>query len=290
MTNKLMDISMDKVQGTCNLKCSYSYNYGNSNCVSSFHWIGFLLSYDDQNNPPVMFNNNKYNINVISISFSPRHTYNNTNVEAEITIFHTPIQNGRYLIVSIPVIKSKEKSKASELLTNIINATINKSPEINEAVNLNEITNFNLNTIVPKKEFYYYHGSQWKNENIIYDIKYAIALDSNTLNKLKNIIGYAGLSQVNNQDPLFYNQYGPNRLSNNDNEIYIDCKPVDKSEEEVQIIKDTSYSLNDLTENFPFLKNIDYTFFLSFFLYSFIVIVLLVAFHFVFKKTSKNAK
>jgi len=291
MTDKLMDISMDKVQGTCNLKCSYSYNYGDSNCVASpLEDKNFRILYDQSNNPPVMFNNNQYNVYDIRIILSPSHTYNNNTVDGEILICHQPLQTGNSFYVYIPIIKSSDKSKASQLLSNIINATSNRSPKINEAVNLNEITNFNLNTIVPNNEFYYYNDTTNGLESIIYDRKYFIALDSKTITNLKNMIGVGTRWPILTQFPLFYNQHGPNRLSNNDGEIYIDCKPVNKSEEEVQIIKDTSYSLNSLMVIFPFLKNIDYMFFLSFFLYSFIVIVLLVAFHFVFKKTSKTPK
>jgi len=294
MTNKLMNISMDNIRGTCDLKCSFSYNYGDSNCVATpLEDKNFRLLYDKTNNPPVLFNNNKYNAYDIRIILSPSHTYNNNTVDGEILICHEPLQTGNNFYIYIPIIISNEKSKASELLSRIIYATSNRSPKINENVNLNEIKNFNLNQIVPKNEYYYYFDSTNGLESIIYDRKYFIALDSNTITTLKNMIGVGTRWPILTQFPLFYNSRGPNSLLSNESEIYIDCKPVDKNEEEVQIIKDKDSEFSSPNMDFSvsperkFQMMIVFLVFFYFILFAIIVIVLLFVFNYVLKSFMK---
>ena len=55
-----LNISQDNVSGECNLKCSYSFQYSNSNCVAKNNGNTIVLSYDESNVPPATYNGNKY--------------------------------------------------------------------------------------------------------------------------------------------------------------------------------------------------------------------------------------
>ena len=61
------NISQDNVSGECNLKCAYSFQYSNSNCVAKNNGDRIDLSYDESNVPPVTYNGNKYKVSGVSI-------------------------------------------------------------------------------------------------------------------------------------------------------------------------------------------------------------------------------
>ena len=235
-----LNISQDNVSGECNLKCSYSFQYSNSSCVASNTGESIVLSYDESNVPPVTYNGNKYKVSSIKITTGSILLYNGKNVKASLIISHAPIVGGGPFSVMIPIVSGTGSLPSSNILTTIITETANLAPKSGNKTSIS-LANYNLNNIIPKKPFYSFNTDR---ENIIaYGIENAITIDADTLTKLSTITkGVADIIPATNS--LFYNPKGPNSSgsSSGNDDIYIDCQPVNVSEEAIQMSTENKLS------------------------------------------------
>jgi len=250
MSNQNINITSENVQGKCDLKCSYSYNYSESSLTATNIGVEIQLTYDNSNGSPVTYNNQKYNVSNITIACPSLHNFNGYQSAAEILINHVPVTGGPQLNVAIPITSSTEASTASNLITEIIQSVSTNAPSQGNTTNLN-IEGFSLQKIVPNKPFYSYTDKS-NNEWIIYGMLYAVPLNSSTLNTLSQIIKPFALPMQGGS--LFYNSSGPNSGISIGDGIYIKCNPTGSSSEEVPVEyqKNTpSYDLINLLEG-PF--------------------------------------
>jgi carbonic anhydrase len=233
-----MNISSNNIVGNCNLKCDFTFNYSNSGCVATNSGSGISLSYDKTNNPPVTYNGNKYQVNSIVLLPSSTYLYNNSRADAELTIMHVGSDSGNKLNVVIPIVNSPSTGQASAILSNIINILASQAPNSGQKTTVN-LSNYSLNNIIPKQPFYSFSPAQTANI-IVYGLESAIALDVGSLSKLKSLFPNAAppTSSSPNGHSLYYNPNGPSNSSDGSgpsNDIYIDCQPIDESEETVNI-------------------------------------------------------
>jgi len=242
MSTQNIDISRENIQGKCDLKCAYNFKYSESNSTAKNNGVNISLTYDNSNVPPVLYNNQKYTVSKIIITCPSLHTFNGTTTDAEIYIEHTPVKGGPTLNVGIPIKSSSESSTASNLITEIIQNVSTNAPTEGDSTNLN-ITDFNLQNIIPNKPFYSYTESE-HSEWIVFGILEAIPLSSSTLSTLSQIIKPFQLSVTGGA--LFINSSGPNSSGNIGDGIYISCKPTGSSEEETPV----EYSKNTVTYDF----------------------------------------
>ena len=248
MSTQNINISPQNVSGKCDLKCAYNFRYSESNSTARNNEVMISLTYDNSNVPPVLFNNQKYNVNSIFITCPSVHTFNGSQAAAEIIIEHTPVVGGPQLNVAIPIISSSESSTASNLITEIIQSVATNAPSSGNSTNLN-LTGFTLQNIVPNKPFYSYTDSG-NNEWIVFGILFAIPLSSGTLNTLGQIIKPFPLPMSGGS--LFLNSSGPNSTGTVGDGIYISCRPTGSSEEEtaVEYTKNTpSYDFLNMMES-----------------------------------------
>jgi len=236
-SNTKINISTENVYGDCDLKCSYSYKYHQSNLVATNNGVFISLSYDKGTTSPVVYNARKYFVSKINIYSPSLHRFNDNNVNAELVIEHAPEIGGELLYVCIPIIASTNSSDASNVLTEIIKSVSNNAPNKNESTNLN-ISGFNLDTIVPKKPFFAYTGTQGlTGQVIVFGNNYAIPLNQSVLTKLTNIIKPYPITISGGS--LFFNRKGPNDVqfnsANSNSGIYISCQPTGSSKEEIQV-------------------------------------------------------
>jgi carbonic anhydrase len=248
MSNQNINITSENVQGKCDLKCSYSYNYSESSLTATNIGVEIQLTYDNSNGSPVTYNNQKYNVSNITIACPSLHNFNGYQSAAEILINHVPVTGGPQLNVAIPITSSTEASTASNLITEIIQSVSTNAPSQGSSTNL-KIDGFSLQKIVPNKPFYSYTDAQ-NTEWIVFGILYAIPLNSNTLNTLSQIIKPYPIPMQGG--PLFYNSSGPNSGTALGDGIYIKCNPTGSSKEEVPVeySKNTpSYDLINLLQS-----------------------------------------
>ena len=245
MSTQNIDISPQNVSGKCDLKCAYNFKYSESNSTARNNGIMIALSYDNSSVPPVLYNNEKYNVTNILITCPSTHTFNGAQAPAEIVIEHTPVTGGGQLFVAIPFSSSSESSTASNLVTEIIQSVATNAPSEGDSTNLS-LTGFTLQNVVPNKPFFSYTDTD-NNDWIVFGMLSAIPLSSNTLKTLGQIIKPFPLPMTGNS--LFFNSSGPNSSGSVGDGIYISCKPTGSSEEETEVeyTKNTpSYDLSTI--------------------------------------------
>lgn len=229
MSNKNLDISSKNVAGKCDLKCSYTFKYSESVSVAKNNGIMISLTYDSANEPPVVFNQQKYNVGTIKITSPSIHMFNGNSLSGELIITHNPVKGGNSLDVCIPLKSSIETSTASQIITDIITKVASTAPSSGDSTNLN--MKFNLQNIVPRKPFFYY--TQGTTDTIVFGELEAIPLKSDTISTLQKIIKPYEIDIPQTQ--LFYNTTGPTSGLQVGSGIYISCQPTGSSKEETAV-------------------------------------------------------
>lgn len=240
----------------CDTRCNYNYNYPlKVTCTSKLTTIDstskyISLSYTSPNNlSEGRFNNSGYNVSEIRIYYKSIHKYNGALGVAECIIVHT---NGTsQLMVSIPIVMNDiTNGSGSTYLTNIINL-LSDAPALSQV----SVPDFSLNKFIGNTKFYTYSSSssfdtiQLPTTYIVYHpTDYSIQLSRNTISQIRTLCGehhyqiYSGTAQP----VVSVNTKGPNNISGN--EIFIDCKPIDKSKNDV-LITTTKYSFGSSSYN-----------------------------------------
>ena len=235
MSNTL-NISTSNISGNCNFKCAYSYLYHNSNVTSTNNGSSIILSYDKSTMSPVVYNTNKYEVALISITSPSLHLFNNNSVDGEFVITHTPVATGQPVNVYIPIIASGDLTTASSLLTQIITSVSQNAPAQGESTNIN-ISNFNLNKFVfAKTPFFSY--TENSSSNIVFGLENAIPLTKDTIKTLSSILNSSNTPVASSGIDVYYNPDGATQGFGNTDQIYIDCQPVNTSEEQVEMSKE----------------------------------------------------
>lgn len=247
MTTKNINISHKNVEGKCDLKCAYNFKYLESNTTAKNNGINISLTYDNQNVPPVLYNNQKYSVSNISIYCPSIHYFNGNQCPGEIIIEHIPVRGGPNLSVAIPFNASSESSSASVIISEIISRVSTNAPASGESTNLN-LSGFTLEKIIPNKSFYSYKDND-NNEWIVFGFLDAIPLSNNLISTLSKII--KPFSILTSGNSLFFNSSGPNSSGNIGDGIYISCKPTGSSEDEIPVeyVKNISYDFSNIYQN-----------------------------------------
>jgi carbonic anhydrase len=214
----------------CDLKCSYNFNYPETNIVATNNGQVILFKFDNSTTPPVVYNEKKYTTTFLTLVSPSIHYFNGAKTNAELVIIHTPVLGGNQLYVCLPISQSNDSNDASSLVTQLIQNVANNAPAQNESTNIN-ISNFTLNSIVPKQPYYSYTDGT-STDFIVFDIYDAISVNSSTLTSLQKIIKPFPLPTPGTK--LFYNKNGPNNSTVGDG-IYISCKPTGSSKDKVSV-------------------------------------------------------
>jgi len=240
-TIEQLNISQDNVSGECNLKCAYSFQYSNSSCVASNTGESIVLSYDESNVPPATYNGNKYKVSNIRITTSTYMLYNGKQLRGTLIISHLPVVGGGPFSVIIPIVSGTGALPSSNILTTIITETAKLAPKSGNKTSIS-LANYNLNNIIPKKPFYSFNLE--RDDYIVYGVENAIPIDADTLTKLSTITKGLTSTIPANSTSLFYNPKGPNSSgsSSGNDDIYIDCQPVNVSEETIQMSTENKLS------------------------------------------------
>lgn len=242
MSTQNINISSRNVKGKCDMKCSYAFKYSESNSTSKNNGVLINLTYDLTSIPPVVYNQEKYVVDNVTITSPSIHIFNDNSMPGEIIITHNPQKGGKSLKVCIPFTSSSESSGATQIITDIINKVATNAPSQGDSTNLN--MSFNLQKIVPRKPFFTYteRNTDW----IVFGHLDAIPLSSTTIEILQKIIKPFPISTPG--DSLFYNSKGPVSGVQLGDGIYISCQPTGSSEEETAV----EYDKNPSSSTFDF--------------------------------------
>ena len=266
----------------CQSSCNYSPKYDNTTFKYTNYgdYIGIKL---DNNNNAIQFNNASYKVQEIRIYSGSLHTYFNKSEQGEMLIIHTNnniAANSNLLIVSIPITTSNTSTLASLDLESIIQyaaanaplsslSTSNSTGSIRQSgTYTNNTINLNLDKFVPKTSYYYYQGVFGFQKNlsacnnpsniIVYSPNIAnISISTEKMTLLGTLLDNGDAQYYNtinkNLTPiLYFNSAGVNSVKEDD--IYIDCQPVNQSTGEIYVPVDKpsldySNMLSDMGDN-----------------------------------------
>jgi len=240
-----IDISDTHSLGKCVDKCDYSFKYQNSSIPISNKGDYLSIRYDDSTEASVSFNSKKYKVSDIRIYSPSLHTYNGNKMLAEILIIHTPILGGNQLFISIPIMDNDTVNPGSSMISAILKHGLANVPADGNETRLDNIKNFTLNTIVPKKQYYYYSGVNFLEQpcsssvDIICYLPYTanIGISSNLLTNLSNRIKPSDISPkeytAGSTPRLYFNEQGATKLGaeGEGDDVVLECQPYEDTGE-----------------------------------------------------------
>ena len=255
-----IDISLSKITGKCDLKCSYRFHYSNSSCVATNRGDYISISYDKSSSPPVLYNATGYNVQEIRLYTPSLHSYNNSKTDGELIVVHTSNTGAVPLLVCIPIKSNNTSSDSALFFNTLIDTVASSAPSEGESTTVN-VSKFNLDFLVPKKPFFSYSATepyQPCSENVDYivfaTLQASLDMMPDTLTTLQTII-QSNPYDIKTGPSLFYNEKGAGQGSAGD-DIYIDCQPVGSSEETSEVVTDNGGSTMSFSEwlNNPLVK------------------------------------
>jgi len=231
----------------CLGKCDYNFNYPTTTFLqitNNGDSISFKADQDISTNPtPVTYGGNKYTLTKAVIYSPSLHSYENQKVDGELMIEHIPISGVNRLCVFIPLSKSVVSSKASSILSGIIDGTSRKANKKNDITTLT-VNEFTFGVFIPKGPFFNYTGlyGTTTTDFIVYGKESAIAITQAVLDTLQGITDPSLVTvSIQAGTRLYLNAKGSNLTFSEGDGIYIRCKPTGKSEEttEIEVSKTT---------------------------------------------------
>jgi carbonic anhydrase len=250
--NAPIDINNQNVAGKCDLKCAYNFKYPNSSCVATNRGDYISVSYDTFSTAPVTYNTVDYNVKEVRIYNPSIHSFNGIKTAGEIVIIHISNKGTKPLLVCVPLTQNNSSTSGSYILDLIVNSISLNAPSDGESTTIT-MDNFTLDSFVPNIPFYSYTAIQPYQpcvgdvDLIVYGSKLAACyISDDTLSKLKSV-NTENTYTIKTGPLLFFNSKGPNQSNGND-DIYIDCQPVNKSaQQETVTVSSTSSSSTSMS-------------------------------------------
>ena len=215
----------------CNLKCSYSINYSSTSLRITNRGSYLSFKTDDANTPPVVYNDQNYNVQEVRLYCKSLHTYAGQQADAELIIVHTNTRSTANLLVCIPIVKSSTTTAECALLFDFILAETQRTANSPGQQTVYSSQNMNLGKFVPLKPYYSYSGTlPWtpcngKYDYVVFQKEDAITMSPQAyITLLKLIPSPNNVRPKSNSGSVFYNAKGP--IKPNTGEIYIDCQPT----------------------------------------------------------------
>ena len=244
-----INIDMNANVPSCNILCSYNYDYNDSKCVVSINSQGYLeIKYDlkrDGTESQSSLNRDNYSIHDIRIYQPSIHTYNGKRADIELIIHHIGARNGqtkpKELYVSIPFIASDSPLGSTNnggiILENIILQYAQQTPSPGDNEHHLNINNFNMNNFIPNAPYYFYTGTSYDTSDCsINNINYIVfdttrggqTIGYSALEKLKKLLPSSGTLYPIAKNNVYLSSNNPNYsgVTASDDKIYIDCQPT----------------------------------------------------------------
>ena len=243
-----INIDIASSVGKCDMKCDLIFNYKTSSCVATNNTNYISLNYDESTIAPVIYNSIKYQVTKIKIYSPSLHTFRGEQAAAEIIVEHTSSQGTNPLFICVPLTKNNASTSASSKMNIIISNIASNAPSGGDTTTI-PLDDFSLNTFIPYKPFFTYTGVSFAppcQQNIDFIVfsprdNIDINITSSDLTKLNELIG-SPIFTIKTGASLFFNPKGPSNGVGDD--IFIDCKPINKSESEDVITSDNPNGQN----------------------------------------------
>lgn len=238
-------------KNACNLKCAFGFNYPSVTQVYCRNSNGAIeIKNESQGNSPVTYNSKQYTLESARIVHPSLHTYNGNTAAAEIIMVHTNIATSSTLLVCVPIV---EAPSTSQFVADIISNVSKYAPGSSDDTTTTRF-DVELNKIVPKSPFFAYNGSlpyppftspvelivfepsntqnyisasdYTKLSNLIVSTQIDYAKLRNSMYKLNSKNQGTAKKNQNIIPKIFYNNGTGPTVNSGDDNILIDCQPV----------------------------------------------------------------
>jgi hypothetical protein len=281
--NIVRNLQTEKI---CKLKCSYQFNYTPTTLSIWNEGMFLCLGVDEVATPPVVYNDDNYNIITTFLVSPGLHTYNGTAPAAELILWHMNTTFTKELFVCIPIkVSSTSTEDCATFFDLIMNEVSQTAPSDGQRTTYNN-TSLTFNKFVPMAPYHSYTGSSllwmgilegkcykgdeggsnanWKDpvsDYLVFHGEDAITISPQALAILKQVIpkplNITAVDEKLNPGGVFYNPNGP--IQQSDGQIYIDCQPTGADGEVLVAARQDSGGLldNEMLKklwNFTFMK------------------------------------
>ena len=250
-----INISKESVAGSCTDKCDLMFDYYGSSC-NVFRSETYLeLDYDDSSKPPVTFNAVALDVYKIRMYCPSLHTFNGEHAPAEIIISHNG--NGSNLLVCVPIMESEVTSEWSKMTEKIINDTEKLAPKAGNRASLN-VSNYNLNNIVPKLPYFFYEGTlpfppcNGNYNLVVFHTNTFNTIKKSVLKKMRKIIQDHKI-KIKSGPELFLS--GLKSHAHDSDDIYISCQPVKEGNKVEYKDNYTEEGFSNISDNYTMNSN-----------------------------------
>jgi len=216
----------------CDLKCSYSFTYAPTHLQITNKGDYLSMIVDKTTAPPVIYNNQNYNVQEVRLYQPSLHTYSGgTHADAELVILHNNTFSTKNLLVCIPIIKSSTTTADSAYFFDQIITEVRKTANREGQQTVYNNPTFSLGKIVPMTPYYSYTGTlPWSSSTDVYDyivfkIENAATMSPQALTGLKAVTNANQIKTVVSPYDVFLNSKGP-VPPYTDGDIYIECQPT----------------------------------------------------------------
>lgn len=231
-----INIDISSSSGKCDMKCDLRFNYKSSSCIATNNTDYISITYDKNPLAPVTYNSIKYQVSSIKIYSPSLHTFGGEHAGAEMIIEHNSSQGTNPLFICVPLTKNNATTDVSSKLNVIINSVAEHAPAAGNTTTI-PMEDFSLNSFVPYKPFFSYTASNFTlpcEQQVDFIVfvprdNLDINITDKDLNKLNELIS-APIFPIKSGTPFFFNPVGPGTGQGDD--IFIDCKPINRSEDE----------------------------------------------------------
>ena len=133
----------------CKLKCSYQFNYAPTNL--QIHNVGsyLFLQTDEVAIPPVIYNDENYNMKEAIIVQPSLHKFNGAHAQAELIIMHRNVTGTKQLMVCVPIKASSTTTDSSAAFFDLILAELIKTAPSSGSKTTFVNSTFTLNKFIP---------------------------------------------------------------------------------------------------------------------------------------------
>jgi hypothetical protein len=281
--NIVRNLQTEKI---CKLKCSYQFNYTPTTLSIWNEGMFLCLGVDEVATPPVVYNDDNYNVITAFLVAPGLHTYNGVAPAAELILWHMNTTNTKQIFVCIPIkVSSTTTADCATFFDLIMNQVAQTAPADGQHTVYNN-TSLTFNKFVPMTPYHSYTGSSllwmgilegkcykgdddgsnanWKFPDADYLVFHdddAITMSPQAMAILKQVIpkplNITAVDEKLNPGGVFYNPNGP--IVQSDGQIYIDCQPTGADGEVLVAARQDSGGLLDNAMlkklwNFTFMK------------------------------------
>lgn len=246
MTIKLSSATAEK----CTTGCELSFDFKETNLTVQNMQQYLSFEFDPVMTPPVVYNNEKYTPTFVVMSYYESIPFFSINGSNPTAVFFLLLRSDKKLLnMVIPIVESSNnQTNASTILSDILNESFIKAPKVGEQGKIS-YSGFSLQSIFPTNSPFFFIK---EDTSIVFEN--SISINKSVLDKLKQVINPLVSRGDMGEPKVYYNPNGSTSIALiKDEEIYIDCQPVNSSEEKIEYVtknpfkNDLSTILNDPT-------------------------------------------